>query len=184
MKSTNLQKTQNKREEVVIHNNKCHSMSFTNVVTLETGDERVHKFDPVTIQANKGIKLSLYLPSRAIENTWGGLVIGMNIAINGVWYNLGNYGNSGNVAMKDRTNSGSLFSEKILDFIAHDIAPRNETYTVQVELKVKAEDGKIEVNTPAMDINGTRLTTAPILSWASVQNFPTVNIEEFDTAPV
>jgi hypothetical protein len=183
VKSTNLQKTQNKRQEVILHNNKCHSMSFTSAITLETGNEHSHKFALVTIQANKGIRLSLYLPSRAIESTWGGLVIGMNIAINGVWYNLGNYGNSGNVAIRNRTSSGSFFSEKILDFIAHDNVPRNESYTIQVELKLKAEDGKIEINTPAMDINGTRVTSVPILSWASIQNFPTVNIEEFDAAP-
>jgi hypothetical protein len=88
-------------------------MSFTSAITLETGNEYSHKFALVTIQASKGIRLSLYLPSRAIESTWGGLVIGMNIAINSVWYNLGNYGNSGNVAIRNRTSSGSFFSEKI-----------------------------------------------------------------------
>jgi hypothetical protein len=58
-------------------------------------------FTERTIQANKSVKLYIYIPVRKFSSGANVIYIGTNIKINGTWFSLGTSGSANNLSVQN-----------------------------------------------------------------------------------
>jgi len=163
--------------------NLSHIQTFEDTVTCNMDNPTViNMFDPVTIQANKKVSMTISLPTRCDSLYWGGLYVNLNVKINDTWYNLGNGGHEGGVMEYSAKSIDRYNRIFLLDFISELGLPVNEPFTMQVELVGLTFDSDVTIN-GSHEINNnkngifTRGEVHPILG---KQNFSTVKIREMD----
>ena len=161
--------------------NKSYVQTFTRNKSFNSGNAALlNRFPQLTIQANKKVKINIYVPTRNDSNSWGGLYVNLNARVNGTWYNLGNTGYDGGVMSSGSTAIHNLNYEMLLDFITNLNLPSNQAYTVQFELTARSYNGTTYVNS-SHDINKTSSSLGSrgsLQSWASNQNYCHLIIEE------
>jgi len=161
--------------------NKSYVQTFKGNKSFGNGNAvLLNLFPEVTIQANKKIKLSIYVPTRHDGYDWGGLYININARVNGTWYNLGNCGYDGNAMQSGASSINSYSNTVLLDFIGNLTLSQNTSYTVQFELTARSYSGTTRVN-QNHDINRTANnlnSRGALQTWASDQNYCHIIIEE------
>jgi hypothetical protein len=100
----------------------------------------VRDFPALTIQADRKVRVSIYLPAICWGNTWNGVYLGFNVKINGVQYNMGSSGKAITMAYGTRVSSVHN-NTKILDPIAINVVQPGQDYTLQFSIKAKMSTG-------------------------------------------
>jgi hypothetical protein len=163
-------------------NNKTYVQTFSGSITANnTSNTIIHEFPEITIQGNRNILLSISVPSRSDDDSWGGLYITTNLKVNGTWHNLGNCGYAGNVMVNNSRAIGTHVNSKLLDLRVAGIVNAN-AYTIAVELVGRAYSGVTTINSnmEINDNNPDRGNSATVLGSIPPQNFTKVIIQELD----
>ncbi|MEM9144162.1 MAG: hypothetical protein AAGA86_14325 [Bacteroidota bacterium] len=127
--------------------NKSYVQTFTQNKVFDNGDAQLlNLFPQLTIQPNKKVKLTMYIPTRADTRNWGGLFVNVNVNVNGTWYNLGNTGFDSGAMNNGAGIIHALNHQMLLDFVQHLNLDPNLPYTIQFELTARSHTDATYVN--------------------------------------
>jgi hypothetical protein len=163
--------------------NKTYVQTFSRGInTNSTSSAIINEFPELTIQGNKNLLISISVPCRSDDNSWGGMFITTNIKVNGTWHNLGNSGYDGNIMIAGSRTIGTYVNSKIIDLRTANILSNNDSYRIAIELVARSYSGVGIIN-PNVEINDNtpdRGNTSTMLGSALSQNFTKVIIQELD----
>ena len=144
--------------------NKTYQQNFNTPIRLNATLRDIHTFPELTIQADRKVRISFYVPTMGYSNGWLGVYLAYNIKLNGTQLNLGTSGKSGGMMYGAWWCTG-LNNAKILDFVGANAVQPGQEYKIQLSIRARMLTGTsrfigdFNANLPGKG-KGTRLESA------------------------
>jgi hypothetical protein len=165
--------------KTLVSPNKTHVFVNKNEVRLTTTAREIHLFPSVRIQRNKDIYVTLEVPVRSDESSWGGIYCNTSVKVNDTtWYDLGNPGFCSPVMFDGTTSTGRIVYSKLLDFVPNIGVNPNEEYTIQFMVSGKTYNGVTWVNRGCVVNGANKGAKGDKLQSVSDQNYMCLTIRE------
>ena len=156
--------------------NKTYQQNFNTRINLTTTLRDVHTFPELTIQADRKVRISFYVPAIGGNIIWRGIYLAYNIKLNGTQLNLGTSGKSVSMMYGARWSTG-LNNAKILDFVGANAVQPGQEYKIQLSIRAKMLNGDSRFIS-GVDANLSGKGKGTRLESARNQNYMNFIIEE------
>ena len=163
--------------KTLVSPNKTYVLSNKNEVSVGTSATDIYTFPTVTIQQNKDVYISLEVPAKGDDTSWGGLYINVSVKANDTWYNLGNPGHTNEIMCNGSAASCRTAQTMLIDSSVIGVAP-DKDYTLQFYVSGCTFNGTAWVN-KGCDVNAAdKGTKGDKLESLTLQNYMSLIIQE------